>query len=469
MATTHSGINVAACLVLTASALAFVTVPIAGGRQEASDQKKPASIDVPAGDSSTLVYWNVLASGPLSIPITDNATITHTLDGNQLYGIIYDVTVGVRLNHTHDGDLSILVTAPNGTSVPLALNNGGSGDDYGSDTGSTYYTYFGDAASRRLEAGSPPYADSFRPVRPLSALDGGPAQGPWKLTIVDRGSPDVGTLLAWHVRISYGAAPVNFTGDYRPDLVLWRPAVGYWFIRAAYRPNFSTAAFGQPGDIPVPESYVSGSRQNQLALFRPSTGEWIVNGQATVVWGINGDIPVPGNYRGFDNADIAVWRPSTGTWYIKDYATVQWGTNGDIPVPADWNGGGGASIAVWRPSTGQWLHYPNAVGSIQWGAPGDIPVPADYIGDETADYGIFRPSNGTWYIRDRLGNIQMIQYGINGDIPVPADYDGDGKADIAVFRPSEGRFYIRDYASVQFGQAGDVPVVKRPSYAGYPY
>jgi len=82
MATTHSGINVAACLVLTASALAFVTVPIAGGRQEASDQKKPASIDVPAGDSSTLVYWNVLASGPLSIPITDNATITHTLDGN---------------------------------------------------------------------------------------------------------------------------------------------------------------------------------------------------------------------------------------------------------------------------------------------------------------------------------------------------------------------------------------------------
>ena len=33
----------------------------------------------------------------------------------------------------------------------------------------------------------------------------------------------------------------------------------------------------------------------------------------------------PGDYNGDGIADIAVWRPSEGNWYVRDIATVQWG------------------------------------------------------------------------------------------------------------------------------------------------
>jgi hypothetical protein len=56
-----------------------------------------------------------------------------------------------------------------------------------------------------------------------------------------------------------------------------------------------------------------------------------VRGQASVQWGLNGDIPVPGDYDGDGRTDLAVWRPSTGVWYIRGSAPFGWGMNGDVP------------------------------------------------------------------------------------------------------------------------------------------
>jgi hypothetical protein len=47
-----------------------------------------------------------------------------------------------------------------------------------------------------------------------------------------------------------------------------------------------------------------------------------------------------------------------------------------------------------------------------------------------------------------------------GDIPVPGDYSGDGVTDLAVWRPSDGLWYIYGGATTQYGQAGDVPLVR---------
>ena len=70
-------------------------------------------------------------------------------------------------------------------------------------------------------------------------------------------------------------------------------------------------------------------------MFRPSTGQWFINGQPTVFFGTSGDIPVPCDYDGNGSTDIAIFRPSVGGWYVQNQAPVFFGFHGDIPVPDD--------------------------------------------------------------------------------------------------------------------------------------
>jgi beta-N-acetylhexosaminidase len=76
----------------------------------------------------------------------------------------------------------------------------------------------------------------------------------------------------------------------------------------------------------------TGDGKPDLAIWRPSTGTWWVRGGQTVQWGQPGDIPVPGDFTGDGKPDLAIWRPSTGTWWVRGGQTVQWGQPGDIPV-----------------------------------------------------------------------------------------------------------------------------------------
>jgi subtilisin-like proprotein convertase family protein len=458
--------------------LAAALVDVSAERPPQAETKKRIATALPDGaipaDLTGSATMTTVSSGPVAVPILDNSTATSTLNTNSLSGLVQDVNVRVRLDHTFDNDLRLLLTSPDGVTVPLALNAGGIADHYGSGPQNCTGTFaqFDDEATTRIEFGAPPFAGVFRPTRTLAALDGTRAAGIWTLSIIDQANGDIGTLFCWELTLTRTTPPAHEFADPRSDLSVYRPSTSQWFIRTLDNPFFAYDVIGQNGDIPATGQYIPNAALNQRALFRPSTGQWIfdvASGLSSFVWGTNGDIPVPGDYNADGTTDAAVYRPSTGVWHVRNVWNLAYGAPGDIPVPANYLPGPVTTIAVWRPSTGAWYVAGATSNPTVWGASGDIPVPGDYFGDERAEIAVFRPSNGFWYMRGWDGEIRLAQYGLDGDIPVPADYDGDGKHDFAIYRPSEGRWYIQNIGVVQFGTAGDIPILKRPAYPGYPY
>ncbi|MFL5733339.1 MAG: proprotein convertase P-domain-containing protein, partial [Chloroflexia bacterium] len=126
--------------------------------------------------------------------ICDNCTITSTLQVAGV-GAISDLDLyNLNITHTYINDLIITITAPDNTSV-IVWNRTCAGED--NIPGVT----FDDEASG--PPACPPAAGaSYRPVNPLSALDGHNADGRWVLTVSDNATIDVGTLNGWGLRIA---------------------------------------------------------------------------------------------------------------------------------------------------------------------------------------------------------------------------------------------------------------------------
>ena len=271
---------------------------------------------------------------------------------------------------------------------------------------------------------------------------------------------------------------VDFDGDGRPDLTVYRPSNGLWSIRKSTG-DFGTSqtiTLGSGIDVPVPGDY-DGDGHADAAVYHP-TGLWEVlqsstGTTVTKAFGLNTDIPVPGDYDGDGRTDFAIYRASAGTWYYLPSSTgsstpiaVLLGTSGDVPVPGDYDGDGIADVALYRPSTGEWSVVPSTTGltfSLTLGSGADRPMPEDYDGDGVTDVAVYHPT-GLWSIRrSSTGLIADIAFGLNTDVPVAGDYDGDGLADLAIYRPSENTWYIRQSTigtvrAVVLGLRGDRPL-----------
>jgi subtilisin-like proprotein convertase family protein len=138
---------------------------------------------------------NTYSTGNISTPLPDNTTVDVPIVISDLGGVA-DINVKVRMDHTFDGDVTISLVAPDNTIVPLIVNRGSSGDNFGSGSNDCQgtHTVFDDSAATAITAGAPPYAGSFKPESPLTAMNGKSVTGTWKVRFNDNANQDVGII-----------------------------------------------------------------------------------------------------------------------------------------------------------------------------------------------------------------------------------------------------------------------------------
>ena len=143
------------------------------------------------------------SSGPIAAPIADASLNLFPLT-SKAKGKIKKVRVAVRITHAFDSDLDIYLVSPRAKFVQLSTDNGGTDNDYGTGpadcTGTL--TTFDDAATVPITAAPAPFAGTFKPQQPLSALKRAKANGQWQLVVSDDDPRDSGTLGCWQLTIS---------------------------------------------------------------------------------------------------------------------------------------------------------------------------------------------------------------------------------------------------------------------------
>jgi hypothetical protein len=301
----------------------------------------------------------------------------------------------------------------------------------------------------------------------------------------------------------------DFDGDGLADIAVYRQTLGLWSILMTSNGYNSASAlnvfWGNPilADRPVPGDF-DGDGKTDIAVYRPSTEEWLIltsstgynyNNRIQIFWGnpsLN-DQPVVGDFDGDGKADIAVYRSTTGEWLIllsssgysyNNAIAITWGnlSFSDQPVLGDFDGDGKTDIAVYRPTTGEWLILTSSTGysynnriQVFWGNPNlnDQPRVGDYDGDGKSDIAVWRAGTGQWFALKSSGGYSYDDYlsatwgNSSLDEPVPGDFDGDHKADAAVYRLASGSWFILrsssgyiNYQVINWGtpELGDMPL-----------
>jgi subtilisin-like proprotein convertase family protein len=295
-----------------------------------------------------------LAAGALTM--TDKAMagpgeVVSTINVSGTSGVISDVNVRTQIEHAFPRDLEILLTAPDGTVVPLSTRSPEARAIVGTDPETTNVfsdTLWDDQANDPVTmhtgyANNTP-ASPLTPEGALGALVGRSANGAWTLTIRDMDLDIAGVLNGWSLQVRTGvdpaktfvsqddatptAIPDNAAGITRTIDMTGNAGLGtVWDLNL--RTNITHSA---PGDLVIRLTSPSGT----TVAISNRRGFDFPNGFASATWDDNGlenitDFPggVPEGPLVPESA-MAVFRgqPVAGVWTlaVEDAAALDTGT-----------------------------------------------------------------------------------------------------------------------------------------------
>ncbi len=140
-------------------------------------------------------FTQTLCSNSVPKSIPDLSTIYDTIPVDYVGGI-KDINVTVNIDHTRVSTLNLSITGPDGTTIDLSSDNGGSGSNFTNTT-------FDDEAMTSIKNGMAPFTGSYKPEQPLSTYDVKEVTGNWILKVQDDAVSQVGTLQSWCITINY--------------------------------------------------------------------------------------------------------------------------------------------------------------------------------------------------------------------------------------------------------------------------
>jgi subtilisin-like proprotein convertase family protein len=162
-----------------------------------------------AAKTATKSFSQCVAGGALTDHVATSAAINVPVpkNGKKIQsGVVTGVTAGVRVSHTANGDLAMLLVNPAGRVINLTDSGSGNGFGTGPGCGGAP-AVFSDAGALTVSdspaPGSNPYTGTFRPQQPLASFIGGPARGVWSLIVLDETDADVGALDGATLNVTY--------------------------------------------------------------------------------------------------------------------------------------------------------------------------------------------------------------------------------------------------------------------------
>lgn len=267
--------------------------------------------------------------------------------------------------------------------------------------------------------------------------------------------PNLGAPSLYRIEAVSGPSyPVRFDPNFdgRDDLAIFDPTSARLMYRWITNTFRAARAFTSSDALPAMADF-DGDTKDDIAVFRPSDGQWqrwrSALGLTTTNFGYPGCVPVPADYDKDNKADLAVFNANDGgSWYLLcsgvGFQQTKFGFPGCVPVVGDYDGDRRADIAVYDPRTAMWYLRQSTAGfaAINFGFGNVVPAPADYDGDGRTDIAVYDAATGTWYILRSTAGFTTVQFGYGTTRPAPGDFDKDGKDDIAIYDFENGKWYL---------------------------